>query len=64
MVLLMIPESPKYLIGKERFDEARISLLKIASFNKVFNSQKDIIQNSIYEGENATIGSFQSIRGQ
>jgi hypothetical protein len=28
-----IPESPKYLFGKERFDECRKSLQKIASGN-------------------------------
>ena len=33
--LFIIPESPKYLIGRAKFEEARESLCKIARFNGV-----------------------------
>ncbi|TNV79680.1 hypothetical protein FGO68_gene574 [Halteria grandinella] len=54
LVLFKIPESPKFLIKKGRFDDARVSLLKIAGYNNVYNSQKDIIQNHLFEGEITT----------
>ncbi len=35
MLVLLIPESPKILIGRRKFDEARGVLARIAKENKV-----------------------------
>lgn len=40
-----IPESPKYLFGKEKFDEARNSLKKIASGNGVSDFKPPIFEH-------------------
>jgi MFS family permease len=49
LVLFAIPESPKYLMEKDRYDDARKSLVSIATFNNVSMTARDILRNSEFK---------------
>jgi hypothetical protein len=48
-IWLMVPESPKWLIGMGRYDQARISLQSIARFNGKVFPQMIKFQEEIFE---------------
>ncbi len=43
LALFAIPESPKYLYSKKRYDDARKALAYIAKFNRVKNYSNDFL---------------------
>jgi hypothetical protein len=53
-VLFLFPESPKFLITKKRYGEARAAISLIASFNKQkgFNHQfdREVAENEFFKG--------------
>lgn len=50
--LISLPESPKFLYSKERFDEARDALEVVAKYNNISNFNK---QNIVFDSEKAKI---------
>jgi len=49
--VFIIPESPKYLVSKKRFADARVSLRYIAKVNK---KDAEAVDKLMFEGETAT----------
>ena len=60
IALPFVPESPKFLISKKRFDEARIALRKIAGVNNYEGSSKveldEKVGSIVFEGEQSVEG--------
>lgn len=50
--MISLPESPKFLYSKERYDEARDSLELVAKYNKIGNFNKN---NIVFDAEKAKI---------
>jgi hypothetical protein len=55
--IVYLPESPKFLHSKERYDEARNSLSLVARVNgiKNFNKEEIIFENEKAKYENNTL---------
>ena len=55
--IVYLPESPKFLHSKERYDEARNSLSLVARVNgiKIFNKEEIIFENEKAKYENNTL---------
>ena len=48
--VFIIPESPKYLLSKKKYDETRVNLKVIAKYNK---KDQAIVDSLTFEGEGA-----------
>ena len=47
----LLPESPKYLLSKRKYDQARLAILKIARFQRLSNNQLQMVSKLKFEEE-------------
>ena len=47
----LLPESPKYLLSKRKYDQARLAILKIAKFQRLPNNQLQMVSKLKFEEE-------------